>query len=171
MSNENSTIIAFLFSHAELSSEIYEGIHRLHNDGGLQVKDVCEFEVKENGKLKFERAMLLPLLGSGDEIFLEAFAGLLYFHAPHSETVKRAIEEMNLDLNFVESIREASAPGTSVLFVRAEGRVEEKAVQKLGLRADRVLMMSLSQEQESKLEILFHGGQTTEQRMAEASLH
>jgi uncharacterized membrane protein len=171
MSSENSTIIAFLFSKTKISNEVYESIHRLHNGGAMEVLDVCEFAVKDNGKIKFEQAMTLPLIGSGDEIFLEAFVGLIFFNAPHNDNVARAIRELHLENEFIHSVTEAAVPGSTVLFVHVKDQPDRTLLQNLAPQADRIVTIPLTLEQITKLEILFHGKQISDPAFADVSIH
>jgi uncharacterized membrane protein len=171
MSHENSTIIALIFSKTKISNQIYEGVHRLHNDGTLEVLDVCEFDVKENRKIRFERAMTLPLIGSTDELFLEAFVGLIFFHAPHSHNVEHAISEIHLDQNFIQQLNEKALPGSSVLFIHAKNQPALSNLKSFAEEASQILSTQLSAEQQSQLEMLFHGGPSSEATSADLSLH
>lgn len=162
MSNDHSTIIALVFTKTEISNQIYEGIHRLHNDGAIEVLDVCEFDIKDNGKIRFERAMTLPLIGATDGLFLEALVGLLFFHAPHSHTVERTIAELELDLNFIESLTQKALPGSSALFIHVKNSPDLSELQNLAEDSQQLFSMTLTPEQQAKLEILFHGAPSLE---------
>lgn len=166
-----SSIFAFVFSKGGVSEGFYEDIHRLHNDGSIEVLDVSEFDIKENGKIKFERAMTLPLIGAADGFFLEAFVGLVFFHAHDSSNVLRAIHEIKLDENFIRDLIAKGQPGSSVLFVHVKEDPDLSVFD--GLISDSVqgLKIRLSREQESKLEILFHGKRSPEFNADAARMH
>jgi uncharacterized membrane protein len=167
----SSKLYAFVFSDSQVPADVYEQIHRWHNQGTIDVQDVSEFEIKENGKIKFERAMTLPLLGATDGYFLEALVGLIFFQAPHSKNVERAIAELRLDKAFIQGLLESAVPGATLLFLRVDAASDESVLRNLAAGATGFFKMSLAPEQESKLELLFHGKQNPEYEAPTSQLH
>jgi uncharacterized membrane protein len=110
-------------------------------------------------------------LGATDGYFLEALVGLIFFQAPHSKNVERAIAELRLDKAFIQGLLESAVPGATLLFLRVDAASDESVLRNLAAGATGFFKMSLAPEQESKLELLFHGKQNPEYEAPTSQLH
>lgn len=154
-----SKLIALAYADKKIPAEIYEEVRRLQDEGRLDLIDVTEVEIKDNGKLKFERAMSLPLVGHSEGTFLPSLVGLLFFNPqnPVNDVVRRTLAEISMDPNFVRSISTEIAPRNSVLFLYLHGDVRPGTMNLISQHGGRILQMSLSGFQEERLEKLFRG--------------
>lgn len=156
-----SKVVALIYADTKIPAEIYSEVHRLKNTGGLDLIDITEVEVKDNGKIKFEQAMTVPLVGSANGLFLPAFIGIIFFHPHHmvNDKVQRTLQEISLDQNFLSVMANEVAPRNSVLFLHVRNSRTEPLIRAMTEHGGRAIEMSLSSEQEDKLRHLFKGQQ------------
>lgn len=154
-----SKIIAYLYADASIPAEVYNEVHRLQVIGALDLIDVTEVEVKDNGKLKFETAMTVPLVGSSSGLFLPALVGLIFFHPHHmvNDKVQSALKEIALDQNFLSFMQTEVAPRNSILFLQIRGNRTDQVEKAMQEHGGRTIEMELTDEQEDKLRHLFKG--------------
>lgn len=154
-----SKIIAYIYAEPSVPAEVYSEVHRLQNKGWLDLLDVTEVEVRDNGKLKFEQAMTIPLLGSSSGLFLPALIGLIFFqnHRVANEQVQKALNEINLDQNFMTVLETEVAPRNSILFLHVGNERTDVLLRAMTEHGGRAVAMSLSARQEEMLQRLFKG--------------
>jgi uncharacterized membrane protein len=154
-----SKVIALIYADTKIPAEIYAEVHRLQSQGGIDLMDVTEVEVKDNGKLKFENAMTLPLTGSSSGLFLSAFVGLIFFHPHHmvNERVQKTLQEVSLDQNFIRVLTTEVPSRNSVLFLYVRNQNTSQVIAAMTQHGGRTVEISLSGGQEEKLRRLFHG--------------
>jgi len=154
-----SKIVALIYTDTSIPAEIYAEVHRLQKTGSLDLIDVTEVEVKDNGKLKFEQAMTIPLVGSSNGLFLPAFIGLIFFHPHHivNDKVQKTLQEISLDQNFISVMATEVAPKNSVLFLYVRNSRTDTVIKAMTEHGGRAVEMTLSGEQEDKLRHLFRG--------------
>lgn len=154
-----SKIIALVYADKSIPAEIYEEVRHLQSEGRLDLIDVTEVEIKDNGKLKFERSMSLPLVGHSEGTFLPSLIGLLFFNPQTSvnDTVKKTLAEIALDPGFVRSIATEVSPRNSIMFLYLQDDVSLGTLNLISQHGGRILQMSLSGFQEERLERLFRG--------------
>lgn len=148
-----SKVVALIFTDPQVPVDAYAEVQSLQNRGAIGLMDIAEVEVKDNGKLKFEHGMVLPIMGREQGLFLPAFIGLIFFHSSQqgSHRVQRSLLDISLDSDFIRGLQEEAQPRRSVLFLHLRG-------ESLKLRSEaRRLEVSLSLLQEEKLRRLFHG--------------
>lgn len=154
-----SKLIALIYADTNIPAEIYEEVRHLQSEGRLDLLDITEVEIKDNGKLKFERSMSLPIAGHTQGTFLPALIGLLFFNPQTSinDTVKKTLAEISLDPNFVHSIATEVSPRNSIMFLYLQDDVSPGTLSLIAQHGGRVLQMSLSGFQVERLESLFRG--------------
>ena len=154
-----SKVIALIYADTKIPSEIYAEVHRLQSAGSLDLIDVTEVEVKDNGKLKFEQAMTVPLVGSSNGLFLPVFIGLIFFHPHHmvNDKVQRALQDISLDQNFISVMTTEVAPRNSVLFLHVRNQRTDSVIRALTEHGGRAVEINLTSLQEDKLRYLFRG--------------
>ncbi|WP_413290521.1 DUF1269 domain-containing protein [Bdellovibrio sp. HCB337] len=154
-----SKIIALVYADKSIPAEIYEEVRHLQSEGRLELIDVTEVEIKDNGKLKFERSMSSPIVGHTEGTFLPSLVGLLFFNPQHSvnDAVKKTLAEIAFDPNFVNSIATEVSPRNSVMFLYTQDDVSQGTLGLISQHGGRILQMSLSGFQEERLERLFRG--------------
>jgi len=154
-----SKLIALIYADAHIPAEIYEEVRRLQNEGRLDVLDVLEVEIKDNGKLKYEQAMSRPLVGHAEGLFLPALVGLLFFNPQQAvnDNVQKTMADISLDKNFIQALTAGALPRNSVLFLYLQNDTNEQTLNRISQHGGQLLQMSLSGSQEEKLEKLFHG--------------
>lgn len=154
-----SKIIALIYADTKIPAEIYTEVRRQQNAGALDLIDVTEVEVKDNGKLKFEQAMTVPLVGSSNGLFLPAFIGLIFFHPHHmvNDKVQRVLQDISLDQNFISVMTTEVAPRNSVLFLHVRNQRTDSVIKAMTEHGGRAVEMNLSAAQEDKLRYLFRG--------------
>lgn len=152
-------VIALIYADVNIPPEIYQEVRHLQGEGRLDLEDIAEVEIKDNGKLKFERSMSQPLVGHSEGLFLPALIGLLFFNPQHAvnDNVRKTLAEIALDPHFTESLSAESSPRNSILFLYLQGDVSDLALNQIAQHGGRILELSLSGFQEDKLQNLFHG--------------
>lgn len=155
-----SQVVALIYADINIPAEIYSEVRQLRSEGRIDLVDVTEVEIKDNGKLKFERAMSVPLVGKSDGLFLPAFVGLLFFGPKHTtrERVQRILNELSLSRSFAQRIVEESQPRNSVLFLYLKSNASPQTLARISQHGGALLQMPLSTLQEENLIQLFHGG-------------
>lgn len=154
-----SKIVAAIQGRAQIPAEMYAEIQRLQSRGKIDLIDVTEIAIKDNGKIKFENAMTFPLLGSAPGHFLSAFVGLIFFH-PHymvNDRVQKVLQEISLDQNFISTLTSEALSRNSVLFLYLRNQNTSPLVSAMTQYGGRVVEMSLLGGQEEKLKRLFRG--------------
>ncbi|MGZ3745600.1 MAG: DUF1269 domain-containing protein [Pseudobdellovibrionaceae bacterium] len=154
-----SKIIALIYANPRISPEIYTEVQHLQTQGRIDLIDVTEVVVKDNGKIKLEQAMTFPLIGSSPGIFLPAFVGLIFFH-PHfvtNENVQKILQEISLDQNFISVLRTEVSPRNSVLFLYLRSQNTRQLTAAMTQHGGKPIEISLLREQEEKLHSLFRG--------------
>lgn len=154
-----SKLVALIYADVSIPAEIYAVVRHLKEEGRIDLIDVTEVQIKDNGKLKFERAMCRPLVGHSEGIFLPALVGLLFFNPQQSvnDNVHKTMAEISLDPHFIKSISSEVSPGNSILFLYLRDNVSENILSLIARHGGRILQMTLAGFQEEKLEKLFHG--------------
>jgi len=154
-----SKIIALIYADTRIPAEIYAEVHRLKASGALDLIDVTEIEVKDNGKIKFEQAMTVPLIGGSSGLFLPAFIGIIFFHPQRlvNDKVQKILQEISLDQNFLNVMEREVAPRNSILFLHIRNSRTEPLIKAMTEHGGRAVEMNLSNEQEDKLYHLFKG--------------
>ena len=130
----------------QVSSKIYEEVRHLKDEGRIDLIDVTEVQIKDNGKLKFERAMSLPLVGHSEGVFLQALVGLLFFNPQQSvnDNVNKTMAEISLDPHFIKSISSEVSPRNSILFLYLRDNVSENILSLIARHGGRILQMTLA---------------------------
>ncbi len=154
-----SKVIALIYADTQIPAEIYTEVHRLKNAGFVDLIDITEVEVKDNGKIKFEQAMTVPLVGSTGGLFLPALIGIIFFHPRHlvNDTVQRTLQEISLDQNFIGTMTTDISPRNSVLFLYVRNSNTAPLIRAMTEHGGRAVEMSISAGQEDKLRHLFKG--------------
>ena len=163
-----SKVIALIYAEKDIPVQTYSEIHDLQKEGLLNLVDACEVEIKDNGKLKFERGSTSIVSGWSDGFFLPAFVGLLFFHPQHqvNDHVQKTLEEIALDKNFLRALHEVVSPRNSVLFLLVDGEPEKKAMSRISEHGGTLLEMTLSPGQLEKLQNIFRGQTSASPDMA-----
>jgi len=166
-----SKLIALIYADASIPAEIYEQVHELQSDGHLDLIDITEVEIKDNGKLKFERAMSLPLVGHSEGTFLPSLVGILFFNPqqPVNDNVHRTLAEISLNPQFVKDILEKSSPRNSILFLYVQNDVSPHTLARITQHGGTLLQLPLSGAQVERLQNLFRGHHWTDSQ--ETILH
>ena len=154
-----SRLVALIYPDVSIPAETYGEINRLQVEGRLDVMDLTEVEIKQNGKLRFERAMTLPMVGHSEGLFLPALVGILFFNPQHTgnDNVQRTLADISLDQTFMKNLEANISPRYSILFLYLRDDVSPHALKLISQHGVKMLQLSLSSYQESKLEQLFRG--------------
>jgi uncharacterized membrane protein len=154
-----SKIVALIYPDTSIPAETYAEVRRLQHAGGVDLIDVTEVEVKANGKLKFENAMTIPLVGSASGLFLPAFVGLIFFHPQPqaNDKVQKTLQEISLNQNFIRVLSTEVFPRNSVLFLYLRNENTSLVTAAMLQYGGRTVDVSLSSGQEEKLNRLFRG--------------
>ncbi|HEY8270915.1 MAG TPA: DUF1269 domain-containing protein [Pseudobdellovibrionaceae bacterium] len=154
-----SKVIALIYADKKIPAEIYAEAQRLQSQGRIDLIDVTEITVKDNGKIKFEQGMTLPLIGCSSGLFLPAFVGLIFFH-PHymaNDNVQKMLQDISLDQNFIRVLSREVLPRNSVLFLYLRNQNTSQIAAAMTRHGGRVAEISLMAGQEEKLHRLFRG--------------
>ncbi|MBS1972367.1 MAG: DUF1269 domain-containing protein [Bdellovibrionales bacterium] len=154
-----SKVIALIYADTQIPAEIYAEVRRMKNAGLVDLIDLTEVEVKDNGKIKFEQAMTVPLVGSTSGLFLPALIGIIFFHPQHpvNDTVQRTLQEISLDQNFISTMTTEVSPRNSVLFLHVRNNNTAPLIKAMTEHGGRAVEMSITGGQEDKLRHLFKG--------------
>lgn len=152
-------IVALIYADSRIPAEIYSEVHRMQSAGALDLIDVTEVEIKDNGKLKFEQDMAIPLLGSSNGLFLPAFIGLIFFHPHHmaNARVQDALQDISLDPQFISVMTREVAPRNSILFLHVRNQRTEPVIRAMTEHGGRAVEITLTDRQEDMLRRLFKG--------------
>lgn len=154
-----SKVVALIYADINIPPEIYHEVRRLKDEGRFDLVDVVEVEIKDNGKLKFERSMSQPLVGHSEGLFLPALVGLLFFNPQQAtnDNVQKTLAEIALDPHFIENLSSEALPRNSILFLYFQGDVSPQSLDQIAQHGGQILELSLTGFQEEKLQRLFHG--------------
>jgi uncharacterized membrane protein len=164
-----SKVIALIHPEKPIPQKIYDEVELLKDQEVLELLDICEVEVKANGKIRFEESRQDPSSGGKHALFLPAFVGLIFFHSDRAlhEPVRKILAALKLDTDFVKVVTTEVSAQDAILFLLLRQADGEKVISSLSRYGGHGVELSLSDAQEESLRSLFRG---QENRASESPL-
>jgi uncharacterized membrane protein len=154
-----SIFFAVAFDHKDRAAEIRNDLMELQRKHWIDLEDAVVAVRESSGKLKLRHMNVISAKGAFGGSLTGLLVGSLFLHpllgaavGAATEMVSAVFADLSLDESFVRDLALALEPGTSALFLLVKHVNAEKIGEEMQGMGGKVLMTSLTEEQEMALQ-------------------
>ncbi len=132
---------------------------RMQKEYLVNIEDAVVVIRKQDGKIKLQQMINLPVLGASSGGFWGLLIGLLFLHpllgvavGAAAGAVSGALSDVGIDDKFMKNLAAGFQPGTSALCILLDNPTMDKMLDELRGTGGTILQTSLSHEDEARLQ-------------------
>lgn len=161
-----SNLICLTFDDVDMADHFLNELRGMEKEHVLELEEACVAVRDNDGKIHIKQSVNLVMIGATrgaslgmlmgtlvGVLFMNPLAGLLggALFGAWSGAMQGRLVDYGLNDEFIKSLGSTIEPNTSALFFLVHEAAEEKILPRLSQYEAKVLMTSLSEEQEEKL--------------------
>ena len=154
-----SQLVVIAYNDELKAEEVRLKLLKLQQQYLIDLEDAVVAVKNAEGKVRLNQAVNLTAVGAVQGTFWGTLVGMLFLSpllgaaiGAGAGAISGALTDLGIDDNFMKTLSEQLAPGTSALFILVRSSTPDKVLEEIGPLGGTVLKTSLSHEDEKKLQ-------------------
>lgn len=159
-----SKLIIVSYDNETKAEEVRLKFLQMQKEYVVNIQDAVVVVKNQDGKVKLQQMINLPILGASSGGFWGLLIGILFLHpllgvavGAAAGAVSGALSDVGIDDKFMKNLAASFKPGTSALCILVSNPTMDKMLDELRGTGGTVLQTSLSHENEARLQAVLDG--------------